>query len=393
MRVEADDLDLVVEVADVTDDGLVLHLGQVLEGDDVLVARGSDVDVGGAEGVLDGDDAEAFHGGLESADRIDFGDLDRGAEAAERLGRALADVAVTDDEGDLAGDHDVGGALDAVDEGFAAAVEIVELRLRGGVVDVDGRDKEGAVFEHAVETLDAGGGLFRDALPALHDLMPVAGLFLGDLLEEVLDDLLFFGFRRRPGPLGTVLELVTLVDEERGVTAVVDDQLRAVAVGPGERLHRALPVFDEGLALPGEDREAGLGDRRGGMVLGGEDIAGGPAHIGAELGKRLNKDGRLDGHVQRTRNADALKGLLLAVLLAQGHQARHLVLGNLEFLAAPFGEAEVGDFEVGEFLGRGCEGGGHVCREFGVVVGYLLRALWKAASFDVTSQGRPFLPK
>jgi hypothetical protein len=37
--VEADDLDLVVEVTDVTDDRLVLHLGQVLEGDDVLVAR------------------------------------------------------------------------------------------------------------------------------------------------------------------------------------------------------------------------------------------------------------------------------------------------------------------------------------------------------------------
>ncbi len=229
--------------------------------------------------------------------------------------------------------------------------------------------------------------------------MPVAGLFLGDLLEQVLDDLLFFGFRRRPGPLGTVLELVALVDQERGVAAVVDDQLRAVAVGPGERLHGALPIFDEGLALPGEDRDAGLGDGRGGVVLGGEDIAGGPAHVGTELGERLDEDGRLDGHVQRTGDAHALEGLLLAVLLAQGHQARHLVLGDLEFLAAPFGEAEVGDFEVGEFFGRGCECGGHVCEYRGWSIeyrgrsDYLLRALWKAASFDVTSQGRPFLPK
>jgi hypothetical protein len=36
--------------------------------------------------------------------------------AAQRLGAALADVAVAADHGDLAGDHDVGGALDAVDQ-------------------------------------------------------------------------------------------------------------------------------------------------------------------------------------------------------------------------------------------------------------------------------------
>ena len=41
--------------------------------------------------------------------------------------RAFADVAVAGDDRDLAGDHDVGGALDAVDQRFAAAVQIVEL--------------------------------------------------------------------------------------------------------------------------------------------------------------------------------------------------------------------------------------------------------------------------
>ena len=51
----------------------------------------------------------------------------RGALAGERLGAALADVAVAADHGDLAGDHDVGGALDAIDERVAAAVEVVEL--------------------------------------------------------------------------------------------------------------------------------------------------------------------------------------------------------------------------------------------------------------------------
>ena len=55
--VELVDLDLVVEVADVADDGLVLHLRHVLERDDVAVAGGGDVDVAAAEGVFDGSDA------------------------------------------------------------------------------------------------------------------------------------------------------------------------------------------------------------------------------------------------------------------------------------------------------------------------------------------------
>ena len=40
------DLDLVVEMADVADDGAVLHRAHVLDGDDVLVAGGGDEDVG-----------------------------------------------------------------------------------------------------------------------------------------------------------------------------------------------------------------------------------------------------------------------------------------------------------------------------------------------------------
>src|SRR5690606_2471954 len=68
------DLDLIVEVADVADDGLVLHRRHVPGGDDVLVAGGGDVDVAAAQGVLDGGDLVAFHRRLQGADRVDLGD-------------------------------------------------------------------------------------------------------------------------------------------------------------------------------------------------------------------------------------------------------------------------------------------------------------------------------
>ncbi len=129
-------------------------------GDDVLVAGGGDEDVGLGGGFVHGHDLVAFHQGLQGADRVDFGDEYAAAEGPQDLGAAFADVAVAGDHRDLAGQHDVGGALDAVDQRFAAAVEVVELGFGNAVVDVDGRNLKRAVFEELVELFDTGGGLF-----------------------------------------------------------------------------------------------------------------------------------------------------------------------------------------------------------------------------------------
>ena len=79
------------------------------------------------EDLVEGGDLVAVHRRLQRADRVDLGDDDAGALAAQRLRAALADVAVAADDGDLAADEDVGGAVDAVDERVAAAVLVVEL--------------------------------------------------------------------------------------------------------------------------------------------------------------------------------------------------------------------------------------------------------------------------
>ena len=161
------------------------------------------------------------------------------------------------------------------------------------------------------------------------------------------------GVRGRAG----LLELDALVDQEGGVAAVVQDHVRAAGGGvrPGQGLLRAPPVLLEGLALPGEDRDArgGLrgavradGDGGGGVVLGGEDVAGGPADLGAERDQGLDQHGGLHGHVQGAGDACAGQRLRGGVLLADRHQAGHLVLGEGDLLAAEGGEGEVGDLEV-----------------------------------------------
>src|ERR1700678_2775144 len=216
-RVQALDLDFVIEMANVADDGLVLHFLDVLQRDDVAVAGAGDVDVGTTQGRLDGGDFKTFHGRLQGVDGIDFSDDDARAEAAQGMGRAFADIAVATDDGDFAGDHDVGGALDAIGERLAAAVKVVKFGFGNGVVDVDGGNEQCSGLLHLIEAMNAGGGLFTDAFPILDDVVPEAGTLLGHALEEIFDDFLFVRVAGRIDPSAAVFEFVTLVNEQGGV--------------------------------------------------------------------------------------------------------------------------------------------------------------------------------
>ena len=49
----------------------------------------------------------------------------------------------------------------------------------------------------------------------------------------------------RVDPVAAVFHFVTLVEEQRGVAAVIDDQLRAFVAGMRERREREIPIFFE----------------------------------------------------------------------------------------------------------------------------------------------------
>ena len=186
---EASHVNLVVEVTDVADDGVVLHLLHVVAHDDVLVTGGGDEDVDVVHDVLDGGNLEAVHGSLEGADGVNLGDDDAGTGSLEGHGGTLADVTEAGDEASLGRDHDVGGAHDAVGEGVAAAVEVVKLALGDGIVDVDGGEEELASLLHLVQALDAGGGLLGDADAGAHDAGPALGIPVEVLVDRLEDEL------------------------------------------------------------------------------------------------------------------------------------------------------------------------------------------------------------
>ena len=73
--------------------------------------------------------SRTFHRALQRQDRVDFRDEDASSEGSQCLSATLADVTVSRHAGDLSGQHDVSGTLDAVDERLATSIEIVELAL------------------------------------------------------------------------------------------------------------------------------------------------------------------------------------------------------------------------------------------------------------------------
>lgn len=307
---EPGNVDFDIEVTNVADNGVVGHGLEVGADEDVSAASGSDEDLTNGSGLLHGSDLEASHGSLEGVDGVDLSDDDAGTHASKGDGAALADITVTGNNGDLASNHDIGGTLDTVNEGLTATVQVVKLGLGDGVVDVDGGDEELASLEHSVEVVNTSGGLLGDTIAALEHLG------------------------------------VLLVDEGGEVTAVIENEVEGLAILEGlELLLEAPVVLILGLTLPGEDGDTGGGNGSSGVVLGGEDVARGPGDLSTERGEGLDEDGSLDGHVKAASNASALKRLIRGVLLTDGHETGHLVLSELNLLAAKGREGEVGDLE------------------------------------------------
>ena len=70
------DVQLIVKVANVAQDGVVVHLLKVSWTNDALAAGGSDKDTASWSSLLHGSDLEALHSSLQGVDWIDLSDDD-----------------------------------------------------------------------------------------------------------------------------------------------------------------------------------------------------------------------------------------------------------------------------------------------------------------------------
>ena len=68
-------LNFVIKMADVSNNSVVFHLGQMLESNDTLVSSGSDEYIDFFDDLFNGHNFETFHTGLKSTDGINFSDI------------------------------------------------------------------------------------------------------------------------------------------------------------------------------------------------------------------------------------------------------------------------------------------------------------------------------
>ena len=190
------------------------------------------------------------------------------------------------------------------------------------------------------------GGFLGHALDLGFDLGEPAGA-LGHALGDLrLDHGLFFGLRHGDDLLAR-LGARAQKHIKRRVATIVEDHVRPI--GELEGFIEIIPMLFQCLALDRENRDARLGDGGSRVILRREDVAAGPAHIGAQIGQGFNQDRGLDRHVERAHDARTLERLFRAVFFAQRHQARHLGLGDIQFLAAEIGQRDVLDDVIGHF--------------------------------------------
>ena len=127
-------------------------------------------------------------------------------------------------------------------------------------------------MRHLVEAVHASRGFFRDAFHAVADGAVETGLLLQILADGVVQRL-FFLVGMVGDEIGIVFRLRPKHAQQGRVATVVEDHVGVLAVGPSEDAVGVVPVFFQRLALGGEHRRAGGGDRRGGVILRREDVA------------------------------------------------------------------------------------------------------------------------
>merc|ERR1719313_2731831 len=144
-----------------------------------------------------------------------------------------------------------------------------------------------------------------------------------------------------------LLVLLALVNQESGITTVIDKLVASILAGDRHHLLCAPPVLLKSLALPCKDgRGPRLGDGSGCVILSAEDVARAPAHLGTQSSQGLNEHASLNGHVQRSVDVQTLERLRRAELFACRHKAWHFDLRQGELLAAELCQTHVLDFGV-----------------------------------------------
>jgi len=111
----------------------------MFKSDYAFITSACHVDIGLFKDILNSDNLEALHAGLESADWINLSDINSSSTASHGLGTSLSDISEARDENLLSTDHDISSSVNSINKRVFASVDIVELWFGNWVIDIDAR--------------------------------------------------------------------------------------------------------------------------------------------------------------------------------------------------------------------------------------------------------------
>merc|ERR1719230_885385 len=140
-----------------------------------------------------------------------------------------------------------------------ASIDIIELLLSNGVIDIDGSKEEFSFCRHLVKSMNTSGGLFGDTDEVVGHFSPFVGESSLESFSDDSDNLFEFKVIESSWvwnltSLGELsLSLDTFVDEESSITSIINENIWTISIWPCEHFVGAVPVLLKSLTLPGED--------------------------------------------------------------------------------------------------------------------------------------------
>jgi len=298
-------VDLIIEMSNISNDGVVLHLSHMVGHDDSLISCGSDEDITCVDNVLEFLDLETFHASLKGANWVNFGDDNSSSTGLHSSGRSFTNITISADDDFLTSDHDISSSHETIWKRVSASINVIELLLGDGVVNVDGSNDEFSLGGHLIESVNTGGSLLRHSNELGSHLGPFLGLSSLETLSDNSHDLLelkvvvLLWVWKLSSLLEVSLSLDSLVDEKGSITTIINKNIWTIISWPCEHFVGAVPVLLKSLSLPGENVGGlGLDNSSSGMVLGGVDVARSPSNFSSKSVKGFDQNSSLDGHVE-----------------------------------------------------------------------------------------------
>jgi len=120
---------LVIEMTNVTNDSIVLHLFHVLESNNTNVSSSSNVDIDLMKNIFDSYNFITLHTGLKGTNGVNFSDIDSSPTSSHGLSTSFSNISETTNENLLSADHNISSSVDTVNKGVLAAINVIEFRF------------------------------------------------------------------------------------------------------------------------------------------------------------------------------------------------------------------------------------------------------------------------